>query len=318
MRTSPLPTLEHSSPDQLAPDVVVSLQGLTKRYGEHTAVDHLSLNVRRGEIFGILGTNGAGKTTSVECAQGLRRPTTGSVRVLGLDPITERSALAGRVGSQLQDSNLPDRLRVREAVWLFAESETAAQRVMEDWKLNDIARQPFGALSGGQRQRLFLALALLNQPEVVFLDELTQGLDPDARRSVWRLIERVRDSGTTVVLVTHFTEEAEVLCDRLAVMTNGKRVAEGTPSELIDRFSGGVRVRFAGGSHELAWARLVPGVANARLAGDDVESTGDPTIVGRIGHELVERGMATVAVRVHQPTLEEALLNIIAPEEVAT
>lgn len=318
MRTSPLPTLEHSSPDQLAPDVVVSLQGLTKRYGEHTAVDHLSLNVRRGEIFGILGTNGAGKTTSVECAQGLRRPTTGSVRVLGLDPITERSALAGRVGSQLQDSNLPDRLRVREAVWLFAESETAAQRVMEDWKLNDIARQPFGALSGGQRQRLFLALALLNQPEVVFLDELTQGLDPDARRSVWRLIERVRDSGTTVVLVTHFTEEAEVLCDRLAVMTNGKRVAEGTPSELIDRFSGGVRVRFAGGSHELAWARLVPGVANARLAGDDVEGTGDPTIVGRIGHELVERGMATVAVRVHQPTLEEALLNIIAPEEVAT
>ena len=296
---------------------MVSLRGLTKRYGEHTVVDRLSLEVNRGDIFGILGTNGAGKTTSVECAQGLRRPTEGAVRVLGLDPIRDRAALAGRVGSQLQDANLPDRLRVREAVWLFADSDAAAKRIMDAWKLNELARKPFGALSGGQKQRLFLALALLNNPEVVFLDELTQGLDPDARRSVWRLIEEVRERGTTVVLVTHFTDEAEALCDRIAVMADGSLVAQGTPDALIDQFGGGVRVRFAGGSTELAWARLVPGITDARIAGTDIEACGDPTIAGRIGHELVERGMATVPLRLHQPTLEESLLNIIAPQEVA-
>lgn len=149
----------------------------------------------------------------------------GRSRYSGTTRLQNGERSPGRVGSQLQDSNLPDRLRVREAVWLFADSRSDGDRVIEDWKLDDIAKKPFGSLSGGQQQRLFLALALLNQPEVVFLDELTQGLDPDARRTVWRLIERVRDSGTTVVLVTHFTEEAEALCDRVAVMADGRLVA---------------------------------------------------------------------------------------------
>lgn len=296
---------------------MVEFRGLTKRYGKRTVVDDVSFEVEPGEIFGILGTNGAGKTTSVECGQGLRRPTAGTVRVLGHDPITDRAALSGRVGSQLQDSNLPERLRVQEAIWLFANSKEAGRRAMADWQLDDIADVPFGALSGGQKQRLFLSLALLNQPEVVFLDELTQGLDPDARRSVWRLIERVRDAGTTVVLVTHFTEEAEALCDRLAVMVSGKVVADGSPDQLIDRFGGGVCVRFTGGTAELTWARQVQGTTIVHRPGEDIEVWGDHTVVARIGHELVARNMVNVPLRVRQPSLEEALLNIIAPQEVA-
>lgn len=296
---------------------VLSLNGLTKRYGKATVVDGVSFEVERGEIFGILGTNGAGKTTSVECAQGLRRPDGGTVRVLGLDPIADRAALAGRVGSQLQDSNLPDRIRVEEAVWLFADSPACAAKVMDDWELDGIRRQPFGSLSGGQRQQLFLALALLNDPEVVFLDELTQGLDPDARRSVWNLVERVRETGASVVLVTHFTEEAEALCDRVAVMRNGKLVAEGTSTELIDRFSGGVRARFRGDKSELAWARLLPGVVSARVRGDDVELAGAPKLVAHAGHALIQHNLEATPLRVHQPDLEEALLTIINTPEVA-
>lgn len=296
---------------QTAP--VLELAGLTKTYGKTTVVDDLSLTVERGEIFGILGTNGAGKTTSVECAQGLRRPDAGNVRVLGHDPIRERSALAGRVGSQLQDSNLPDRLRVGEAMRLFADTAEQARQAMTDWQLNDLTKVPFAGLSGGQRQRLFLALALLNRPEIVFLDELTQGLDPDARRSVWQLIERVRAHGTTVVLVTHFMEEAEVLCDRVAVMTNGRLVAEGTPDDLIDRFGQGVRVRFPGTAADIDWLMRVPDVSTARVAGPDIEIFGPSTVTAQVGHALVQRGRTPVSLRVHQPDLEDALLHVLHP-----
>lgn len=314
--TQPSP-IHQPHPTHTVHDPVVELNGLTKRYGDTTVVDDVSLQVGRGEIFGILGTNGAGKTTSVECAQGLRRPDAGTVRVLGLDPIADRTALSGRVGSQLQDSNLPERLKVEEAVWLFANSKDSAAKIMDEWELTAIARKPFGALSGGQRQRLFLALALLNEPEVVFLDELTQGLDPDARRSVWDLIEKVRATGATVVLVTHFTEEAEALCDRVAVMRNGKLVDQGTPAELVSRFSGGIRVRFNGGAEELAWARLTPGATSVAKRGDDIELTGDPTLVARVGHALVQRNLGATPLRVHQPDLEEALITIINTPEVA-
>lgn len=289
---------------------VVELTGLTKAYGGTTVVDNVSLHVQRGEIFGIVGTNGAGKTTSVECAQGLRRPDHGTVRVLGHDPISDRSALAGRVGSQLQDSNLPERLRVVEAVRLFAQSSQQASETMAEWQLDEIANVPFGGLSGGQRQRLFLAMALLNNPEIVFLDELTQGLDPDARRTVWRLIERVRAEGTTVVLVTHFMEEAEVLCDRVAVMKRGQVVAEGTVDELIDRFGRGLRVRFPGTSNDVEWLRRIDGVSTVRVVGAEVEAVGSPTIAADVGHALVCSGRAPIALRVHQPDLEDALLAL--------
>lgn len=291
---------------------VVEIEGLTKSYGDHVAVNNLSMSVRRGEIFGVLGTNGAGKTTSVECAQGLRRADAGTVRVLGHDPIRDRQQLRGRVGSQLQDSSLPDRLRVREAMRLFADDTAQADAAMQDWDLHDLARSAFGDLSGGQRQRLFLALALLNKPEVVFLDELTQGLDPSARRSVWELIENVRDQGTTVLLVTHFMEEAEALCDRVVVVVNGSVIDRGSPAELIERHSAGVRVRFLpAGSTE--WLAAVPGVVGVSQAGSEIEVRGPSAMIAHLGAALVERGQVPESLRVDQPDLEDALLSLIAP-----
>jgi ABC-2 type transport system ATP-binding protein len=216
--------------------MVIEVEGLTKRYGERVAVDDVGFTVAEGEIFGILGVNGAGKTTTVECLQGLRRPDRGRMGVLGLDPRTAGSRLRALVGSQLQASALPDRLQVEEAVLLFGDGDRhRADRLLETWKLVGLRRASFASLSGGQRQRLFIALALLNAPRVVFFDELTQGLDPLARSDVWRAIREVRDRGTTVVLVTHFMDEAEAVCDRVAVMRGGRVVDAGTPAELISR-----------------------------------------------------------------------------------
>jgi len=292
-------------------ETVLEIEGLHKTYGEFTAVEDVSLAVDRGEIFGILGSNGAGKTTSVECAQAIRRADAGRIRVLGHDPITERAKLRGRVGSQLQDSSLPDRLRVGEAVRLFADDTRQAKSTIGEWELDDLVKVPFAGLSGGQRQRLFLALALLNRPEIVFLDELTQGLDPNARRSVWTLIERVRDRGTTVVLVTHFMEEAEVLCDRVVVMNSGRIVDRGTPAELIDRHSNGIRMRFPYADADLGWIERSPDVDTVTRTGSEVEVVGASRILAHVGAGLVERGDVPTNIRVHQPDLEDALLTLI-------
>ncbi len=296
---------------------VLEIDSLTKAYGNRQAVSSLSLSVKRGEIFGILGSNGAGKTTSVECAQGIRRADSGQVRVLGKDPIKERAQLRGRVGSQLQDSNLPDQIRVAEAVDLFADDRTQAKMAMSNWQLDEIAKSKFGGLSGGQRQRLFLALALLNRPEIVFLDELTQGLDPNARRTVWELIEKVRDQGATVVLVTHFMEEAEVLCDRVVVMAGGKLVDEGSPAELIERHSKGIRMRFEYDNADLDWIENVPGVTGVTPYGTEVGVTGKSQVIAHIGAALIQRGSIPESIRVDQPNLETALLKIINPNGVA-
>ncbi len=285
--------------------------GLTKRYGDHLAVDDLDLDVRAGEIYGILGANGAGKTTSVECAQGLRRPDDGTIRVLGLDPVVDKARLRGRLGSQLQQAALPDRMKVREAVRLFADDRAQARRAIDEWELGPIAATPFAGLSGGQRQRLFLALALLNDPEVVFLDELTQGLDPSARSEVWALIERVRDRGTTVVLVTHFMNEAEALCDRVAVMRAGRLVDLDTPAGLIDRHGGGVRMRFDGRPDDVDWLRAVPEVRSARFDRHEVEVVGASPMIVHVGAALAARGRFPDEVRVAQPSLEEALVTLL-------
>jgi ABC-2 type transport system ATP-binding protein len=217
---------------------VVEVDGLHKRYGPVTAVDGISLSVEQGEVFGIIGTNGAGKTTTVEIMEGLRTPDGGRVRVLGLDPATDGRELRRRIGVQLQTAALPNRLRVAEALDLFASfypvpADTAA--LMRDWDLGPIARRSFTDLSGGQRQRLFIALALIGHPELVFLDELTTGLDPQARRAAWSHVLDIRDRGVTVVLVTHFMEEAERLCDRVAVVHAGRVVALDTPAALAGR-----------------------------------------------------------------------------------
>src|SRR3990172_8079277 len=207
---------------------VIEVEHLKKTYGSTVAVEDVSLEVAQGEIFGLIGRNGAGKTTTVECVQGLRRPDDGRIRVLGLDPQSEGQALRRQIGSQLQESALPDRIKVWEALDLFASFVPGAsdwRALMEQWGLADKRNAAFASLSGGQRQRLFVALALVNDPEVVFLDEMTAGLDPAARRVAWGLIRAVRDRGKTVVLVTHYMDEAEQLCDRVAIIDRGRIAA---------------------------------------------------------------------------------------------
>ncbi|MEA5359877.1 ABC transporter ATP-binding protein [Amycolatopsis sp., V23-08] len=214
---------------------LIEVTDLRKRYGNRVAVDGVSFSVERGEIFGILGTNGAGKTTTVECIEGLRQADAGELSVLGLNPATDRAALTRRVGVQLQESRLPAKLRVREALELFASfypDPADVDLLLERLDLRDHARSYFGKLSGGQKQRVSIALALVGNPELAILDELTTGLDPHARRDTWKLVEAVRDAGVTVLLVTHFMDEAERLCDRVAIFDAGRVVATGTPAEL--------------------------------------------------------------------------------------
>ncbi|GAA3795539.1 ABC transporter ATP-binding protein [Sphaerisporangium flaviroseum] len=217
---------------------VIEIEGLRKSYKSGRAVDGVSLRVERGEIFGIAGPNGAGKTTVVECASGLRGRDGGTLRVLGLDPGSDRRELLQRIGVQLQEAALPDAIKVGEALRMYAsfyDKPADWRALMDEWGLADKRRAGFAGLSGGWKQRLFIALALVGNPEVVFLDELTTGLDPSARRMTWGLIRDMRDRGVTVVLVTHFMDEAEALCDRLAIIDRGRVIAEGTPGELITK-----------------------------------------------------------------------------------
>jgi ABC-2 type transport system ATP-binding protein len=215
---------------------VVEVKNLHKRYPDKIAVDDVSFHVERGEIFGIAGTNGAGKTTTVECLQGLRRPDSGSISVLGLDPQTDRAALRERLGAQLQESELPEKLKVNEALELYASfyrNPADPAKLMDQLGLTDKRDSYFKNLSGGQKQRLSIALALIGNPEIAVLDELTTGLDPHARRDTWKLIEGIRDSGVTVILVTHFMDEAQRLCDRIAVLDAGRVLALDTPAGLL-------------------------------------------------------------------------------------
>lgn len=215
---------------------VIEVEGLTKRYGRFTAVDGVSFSVRAGEIFGLIGPNGAGKTTSMECIEGIRKRNGGDVRVFGLDPYRQSVALRGRIGVQLQDAELQKRIKVWEAVDLMAslyEKPVDAKALLEQLGLSGKLDARFMNLSGGQKQRLFIALALINDPDVVFLDELTTGLDPQARRAIWELIEGIKERGKTVFLTTHLMEEAERLCDRVAIIENGKVIASDTPAALV-------------------------------------------------------------------------------------
>jgi ABC-2 type transport system ATP-binding protein len=272
---------------------VIEVEGLHKSYGDHVAVEDVGLEVRAGEIFGLLGPNGAGKTTTVECLQGLRRRSRGRVRVLGLDPERDGDRLRRRIGAQLQSSALPDRLRVGEALWLFARDHNGAaplDQLGRRWGLERLWRRPFAKLSGGEQQRLFIALALVNRPQVVFFDELTTGLDPQARRATWDLVRQVREDGATVVLVTHFMEEAEHLCDRLAIVDQGRVVATGTPSELIGRGDASQRVSFSWPGADAAWLSQLDGVERVTRRGDAVEVAGSGPLAVRVAAALAGRG----------------------------
>jgi len=207
---------------------VISVDGLRKQYGSVVAVDEVSFKVHAGEIFGMVGPNGSGKTTTIECIEGLRRPDASAAQVLGLNPWEDTRELRERTGIQLQSANLPRRMQVEEALDLFASFYSQScdwNHLLEDLGLGDKRKAYFSQLSGGQQQRLFVALALINNPEIVFLDELTTGLDPRARRAIWDLIGDIRERGTTVFLTTHYMDEAEHLCDRVAILDHGRIIA---------------------------------------------------------------------------------------------
>ena len=295
----------------------IEVQGLTKQYAGSTVVRDVSFMVERGEIFGIIGPNGAGKTTTVECIEGLRTPDAGHISVLGLNPGRDRGKLRKRLGVQLQDAELPARLRVGEALRLYSSFYAAPadwRALMETLGLTDKQKTHFGKLSGGQRQRLSIALALVGQPEVIVLDELTTGLDPQARRDTWTLIEGIRDRGTTIVLVTHFMAEAERLCDRIAVIDSGRIVALDTPAALAAGADASQRIMFRP-DRPLDETELLalPEVRGVQRRGGQVTVTGTGAMLNAVTTLLARHGIVAGQLRVDQASLEDAFIALTGP-----
>jgi ABC-2 type transport system ATP-binding protein len=300
---------------------VIEVQHLQKSYGDTVAVDDVSFAVHEGEIFGILGRNGAGKTTTVESIEGLRTPDRGTISVLGLDPRTDRAELTQRLGAQLQDSQLPDRLQVAEALELYS----SFYRAPADWRaLMDMlglagkSTTRFCRLSGGQKQRLSIALALVGNPQVVVLDELTTGLDPQARRDTWALIESVRDRGVTIVLVTHLMEEAERLCDRVALIDAGRVVALDTPAALAGRVQADQRIQFRP-SVPLDDALLtsLTDVTSVTRRGGAVVVTGNGNALNAVTSVLARHQIVAQQLRVEQASLEDAFIALTSGDPAA-
>lgn len=291
---------------------VIRARNLVKRYGSTVAVDDVSFSVRRGEIFVIVGPNGAGKTTTVELLAGLRRPDRGQIALLGLDPQRDERQLRRRIGMQLQEAALPDRLKVWEALDLFASfypQTVSWEGLLEEWGLAEKRNAVFANLSGGQKQRLFIALALLNDPEVVFLDEITTGLDPQARRATWDAIRAIGQRGKTVLLVTHFMDEAEALADRVAIIDRGRLVALDRPQALIGKLQAGTRVHFtAHNGLDPGILQEVDGVASVERHGAQVEVRGSGPLLVRVAGALSRHGLEPADIDVDRPTLEDVFL----------
>ena len=267
------------------------IQDLHKSYDGTLAVDGLSLSVEPGEIFGLIGPNGAGKTTTMECAVGLRTPDRGTVRMLDLDPQQQGPQLRQRIGVQLQDAALPARLTVYEAANLFAsfyDDPADPDQLLDKWGLASKRNAAFADLSGGEQQRLFIALALINKPELVVLDEISTGLDPDARRATRDLIRAIREQGTTVILITHFMDEAEALCDRVAMLVDGRLATLDTPAQLIDRHAPPARVRFSAPADTL---RALDAVTRVDRSNGEITAHGQGLLLARVATTLDEHGI---------------------------
>jgi len=300
-------------------NTIVNVGGLRKTYGETIAVDGISFEVFEGEIFGMVGPNGAGKTTTIECLEGLRQPDSGTIRVLDLDPIGDRYHLRERIGVQFQAAALPDRIRVWEALDLFAAfypNPVDWQALLEQMGLAEKRDAHFVKLSGGQKQRVFIALALINNPDLVFLDELTTGLDPQARRAMWDQILHIREQGTTVFLTTHFMEEAERLCDRVAIIDHGRIITLDTPKNLIDSLGADNRVVFETDAH-LSDESLnaVPSVVRVEHIGDRVVVYGKKDgLVSGVVNALETAGIPFENLHTEQPNLEDVFLALTGKE----
>ncbi|MET8898497.1 ABC transporter ATP-binding protein [Streptomyces albogriseolus] len=293
---------------------VIDVTGLCKAYGGRPAVDGVSFSVEEGEIFGVLGPNGAGKTTTVECVEGLRVPDAGRVRVAGVDPVADHDELTRILGAQLQQSELQPKLTVREALELYASFHPRPA----DWRplaerlgLTAKLTTRFAKLSGGQKQRLFIALALIGSPRIVVLDELTTGLDPRARRDTWELIEDVRAGGVTVLLVTHFMEEAQRLCDRIAVIDKGRVAALDTPAGLVRRSAGATVISFTPSAPlDDADLNALPGLVSVARKDGRITLSGTDDTVNAVATLLARSRVTAHQLRVTDATLDDAFLDL--------
>jgi ABC-2 type transport system ATP-binding protein len=297
---------------------IVEIEHLRKTYGSTVAVADVSFSVNEGEIFGVLGPNGAGKTTIVECISGLRTPDAGTIRVLGVDPQRDRESVRQWVGVQLQEGTLRPKLTVGELVDLFAsfyERPADVHELLEMLGLNEKRHDYYKRLSGGQQQRLSIALALVGNPRIAILDELTTGLDPQARRDTWELIERVRDRGVSVLLVTHFMDEAERLCDRVAVIDDGRVIALDSPTGLAAREGGGSHLRFRPSrpfdDHLLS---TLTEVTQIQHEGPRVVVSGTGDLLNRVVHAMSAEGIEVLDAQLESATLEDAYLRLTKRE----
>jgi ABC-2 type transport system ATP-binding protein len=316
-RVSSLPSIDNS---QTESDKVIVVQHLVKRYGQFFAVNDISFSIKEGEIFGIIGPNGAGKTTTVECISGLRVPDSGSISIYGLSPQKDRNRIREIVGVQLQESALPPRIKVGEALELFASfysNPLASNNLLESLGISQIKNSTFKKLSGGQKQRLSIALALIGNPKIAILDELTTGLDPEARRETWALIEAVRERGVTVILVTHFMDEAERLCDRLALINHGLLRALDTP-EAIAAQAGGNRVRFVPSQpvdDKALYA--IPGVKEIERKERYITVTGTGDLAASVIESLAKIGVHLSDIEARGGNLDDAFVKLTREDKTS-
>src|SRR5277367_5516185 len=295
---------------------VIQVSGLRKTYGSTVAVDEVSFQVNDGEIFGLIGPNGAGKTTTMECIEGLRTPDRGDISVLGLNPFRDVYKLQNRIGVQLQQAQLQKRIKVWEAMdlWalLYGKTTKDGERLLEQLGLADKRNAWFMTLSGGQKQRLFIALALINDPEVVFLDELTTGLDPQARRAIWELVRGIRERGKTVFLTTHLMEEAERLCDRVAIIERGRIIDIDTPERLVSRHCPERSVIVTTENPDAEkWLREIPSVESITSAENrlTILGTGED-LISEVIRCVSEKRIHVTDFRTVLPNLEDVFIKI--------
>jgi ABC-2 type transport system ATP-binding protein len=299
-----------TNPTQIA----IKVSHLKKSYNDVKAVEDVSFEVSEGEIFGMLGPNGAGKTTTVECISGVRCPDEGTISILGLDPQADRATLRSIVGVQLQSSTFPDRLKVSEIIDMYQSlywNPIKPEELVRSLGLSEKLNNYYKTLSGGQKQRLAVVLALIGQPKIAVLDEMTTGLDPQGRLDIWELIERTRDQGTTIILVTHYMEEAERLCDRVALIDHGRIIALDNPHGLAEKVTGGKQVIFVPSkSFDDQLLRALPEVKTIEHQGKHVRVVGSGQLVNAVILTLDQNGIEALDMQMEQATLEEAFVKL--------
>jgi len=300
-------------------NTAITVENLRKTYGSLTAVNNLSFSVQKEEIFGIVGPNGAGKTTTIECLEGLKHPDQGHIRVLGFAPQKDRRALNERIGVQLQESSIAAQIKVWEALDLytsFYSNPVDYEELIDKLSLSPVRNVYYSKLSGGQKQRLFIALSLINNPDVVFFDELTTGLDPQARRHIWDLVRQVNEQGKTVVLTTHFMEEAERLCDRVMIMDHGQIIALDSPEKLIQSLDAEHKVMFSvKGNIEKEWFANLPTVENISIIRDKMTVSGkNERLLADVVNLLTAKGIRYYDLHTQQPNLEDVFIALTGKE----